>query len=303
MAVYEEEAQADLNAVLAADPAIYGVTRTRWTLEKLLPVLQKKGYHVNKIGSVHRLFSRLGLRLVRARYSHRSPDLQYQAKLDYIEAIKKRVKASQGREILLYLDECNYYRQPTLTNAWTCSDEKQKKVRRSYRGETITRVLGVLDGANGRVMIDQAPKISVSDHASFYKRVREAYPHATRIWIVQDNNPVHFHPNLLCALEPQESPFPFILPPNWSETPKEWAVKRFGQWKLPIQLVQLPTYAPWCNPIEKLWRKFRQDFYHLHRSIGDDDLPTLRAKAQEFFEQFAHGSAELLRAVGLGVPY
>jgi hypothetical protein len=269
----------------------------------LLPILQGKGWKLKAESSLYRLCRHIGVRWERARYALSSPDPNYKAKLDYIEQIKKRVRESQGREILLYLDECNYYRQPTLTKAWTGSDEKQKKVKRSYRSDTITRVLGILDEANGRVMIYQAPKISVSEHVRFYKCVREAYPHATRIWIVQDNNPVHFHPNLRVALEPQESPFPFILPPNWSETPKEWAVKRFGKWNLPIQLVQIPTYAPWCNPIEKLWRKFRQDFCHLHHYIGDDDLATLRAKAQEFFEQFAQGSAELLRYVGLGVPY
>jgi len=28
---------------------------------------------------------------------------------------------------------------------------------------------------------------------------------------------------------------------------------------LPIQIVQLPTYASWTNPIEKLWRKLKAE--------------------------------------------
>ena len=40
---------------------------------------------------------------------------------------------------------------------------------------------------------------------------------------------------------------------------------RWGGWQLPIQLVPLPTYASWCNPIEKLWRQLRQELLHLHR--------------------------------------
>jgi len=32
-----------------------------------------------------------------------------------------------------------------------------------------------------------------------------------------------------------------------------------------ITLVYLPTYAPWLNPIEKLWRKAYQEVLHLHR--------------------------------------
>ena len=247
------------------------------------------------------MLSRLGLRLVRARYAYRSPDPHYQAKLDYIAALLKRVKASQGREGALYLDECNYYRQPLLAPCWTRSDQHQEKVKRSYRSDTRTRILGAIDVRNGRVFTYQAPKISVSDHASFYKRLHEAYPEATRLWIIQDHNPVHFHPNLLFALEKQESPFPMTLAPNWPEKPKAWAVKRFRNWNLPIQIVQTPTYAPWCNPIEKVWKYFRQDFLHTHRCC--EDLEGLRAKAQQFFDGFAQGSAELLQYVGLGVPY
>lgn len=296
----EEQAQATVNELIAGNPALYGVPKTRWTLETLLPVVQEKGYRVSTISGLSQLLSRLGLRWIRARYALRSPDQHYQAKLDYIEQVRKNVKNSQGLEILLYMDECSYYLQPTLSSSWTTSKHTQEKVKRSYCKDTMTRVLGTIDEADGRVIDFQAPKISVSDHASFYKRVCEAYPNARRIWIVQDNFPVHFHPNLLVALEQQENPFPVIFPPNWSKEPKEWAIKRFGKWNLPIRLVPIPTYAPWCNPIEKLWRKFRQDFDHMRPVI--DDLALLRAKSQQFFDQFSQGSVELLRYVGLGVP-
>ncbi len=248
---------------------------------------------------VHRLLDRLGFHWNRAREYLHSPDPHYQAKRERIAAIWQRVQASGGREVLLYQDECNYYRQPTLSQAY-CQSGKQPLARRGYRSDTMTRVCAVLDATRGRVLYLQAPRLSVSDLASFYRRVREAYPQVERIWIVQDNNPVHFHPNLLVALEPQENPFPVTLAPNWSNEPKDWARQRFGHWKLPIQLVPLPTYASWCNPIEKLWRKFKQEIIHLHR-LGDN-LEALRQRAVAFFDQFAAGSAELLHYVGLGLP-
>jgi hypothetical protein len=31
-----------------------------------------------------------------------------------------------------------------------------------------------------------------------------------------------------------------------------------------LQSVWLPTYAPWLNPIEKLWRWLRQDVLKMH---------------------------------------
>ena len=54
------------------------------------------------------------------------------------------------------------------------------------------------------------------------------------------------------------------------------------------------------NPIEKPWRKLRQDVTHLHRWA--DDLEALRTGIDRFLDQFAKGSLELLRYVGLAVP-
>src|SRR5207248_4519881 len=108
---------------------------------------------------------------------------------------------------------------------------------------------------------------------------------------------VHFHPDVLVALEPKPPPFPFPRPKDWPHQPSPAAVKRWADLHLPIQLVPLPTYASWCNPIEKLWRKLKQDVLHLHRLA--DDLAALRTLVRAFLQQFATGSSDLLRYVGL----
>jgi transposase len=61
--------------------------------------------------------------------------------------------------------------------------------------------------------------------------------------------------------------------------------------------VWLPTYAPWLNPIEKLWRWLRQDMLKLHQRA--DDWRALRGRVRAFLEQFAGGSQRLLEYVGL----
>ncbi|HEX2909583.1 MAG TPA: IS630 family transposase, partial [Chloroflexia bacterium] len=57
------------------------------------------------------------------------------------------------------------------------------------------------------------------------------------------------------------------------------------------------TYASWLNPIEKLWRKLRQEELHLHRLA--DDLAQLRARVDRFLDRFANDSLELLPYLGL----
>jgi transposase len=105
---------------------------------------------------------------------------------------------------------------------------------------------------------------------AFATQLREAYPHAQTIYVVLDNWPTHTSPQALAAFAAQG------LTPLF-----------------------LPTYASWLNPIEKLWRWLRQDILHLHDCATD--LATLRQHVRDFLDQFATGSTDLLRYVGLEV--
>jgi hypothetical protein len=226
-----------------------------------------------------------------------SPDPQYQAKLEVIQTLWERVQQSEGMEVLLYLDELTYYRQPTLSWTYEQAGPSQPHAERSLCSNTATRLVGTLDASTGQVLVQSGSKVGVKELVGFYQQVRAAYPEAQRIWIVQDNWPVHFHPDVLVALEPQQTPFAFPRPKDWADQPSPTAIKRWADLRLPIQFVPLPTYASWCNPIEKLWRKLKQDILHLHRQA--DDLPTLRARVLAFLHQFASGSTDLLHYVGL----
>ena len=82
--------------------------------------------------------------------------------------------------------------------------------------------------------------------------------HRERLYVILDNWPVHYHPDVLVALEPQEASWPRRLSASWPTAPTAQARARWGDLQLPIQLVSLPTYASWENPIEKLWRWAKQ---------------------------------------------
>ena len=243
------------------------------------------------------LLKRVGIHYKRGRDHVHSPDPFYQAKIEEISALKKRLAEYQGQEILLYLDELTYYRQPSVACAYEEAGAARPHAQRSLASNTLTRVVGTLDAFSGRVLFQSGSKVGIKQLVSFYQQVQQAYPQAQRIWIVQDNWPIHFHPDVLVALEPQHTPFAFPRPRSWLDKPSPAAVKRWGELCLPIQLVLLPTYASWCNPIEKLWRKLKQEVLHLHRLA--DDLKALRTLVTEFLQQFAAGSSELLRYVGL----
>lgn len=62
-----------------------------------------------------------------------------------------------------------------------------------------------------------------------------------------------------------------------------------------LVLLYLPTYSPWLNPIEMLWRHFRREVTH------DELFPTVKAllaAAREFFERYNREPHRLLSVIG-----
>ncbi len=250
--------------------------------------------------AIAHILGRLGISYKRGRDYVHSPDPHYQEKRDYIRDLTAEAMASAGKYVILFEDELTYYRQPTVARAYEQRGHSQALARRSHRANTPTRVAAVLNSLTGQVNYWQGAKFGLREMVRFYKAVRAAYEEAERIWIILDNWPVHFHPDVLVALQPQVSPWPYYLPGNWPKEPSAAAVKAWGELQLPIQLVALPTYASWTNPTEKVWRKGKQERLHQHEFAND--LPGLRQSFAEFLDQFAEGSLELLRYVGLMTP-
>jgi hypothetical protein len=282
------------------DPQQFGIPGTRWTLAKIHQVCD--WLRTTTPAGLCRLLKRLHVSRKRGRDHIHSPDPDYLTKLASIAVwVHCGQISASGRIVTLYLDELTYYRQPTLAPAYTergCGH--QPYAERSVRSNTATRILGALNVRDGRVFYHQGSRIRLADIVTFYRTLVTAYPQAARLYVIQDNWPQHFHPDVLVALEPQQCRWPYYRPPSWSDTPSAEAVRRWGKLRLPIQALPLPTYAPWENPIEKLWRKLKQNELHLHRLA--DHLEELRARVVGFLDQYAGGSDALLDYVGLRRP-
>jgi len=70
----------------------------------------------------------------------------------------------------------------------------------------------------------------------------------------------------------------------------------FAQQTARLQVVQLPTYAPDYNPIEKLWKKMKQQETHLHY------FPTFEAlteKVEQALLTFVNKPEEILTLCSL----
>jgi len=240
------------------------------------------------------MLDRLKIGYNRARSYIHSPDAAYDLKLSVIKLHLLRAWYQPEKYVFLYLDELSYYRQPSLARAYELKGQQQPLAYRSYRSNTQFRVVAALNALTGQVTYRQHSRIGLRQLSDFYASIRADYPNAAEIYVAQDNWPVHFHPDVLARLQPQEFvPEPPKLPPNWPRQPSSKAIHDC----LPIRLLLLPTYASWLNPIEKLWRWLKQDVLHLHRWC--DDWQTLKQEVANFLDIFIAGSPDLLRYTGL----
>lgn len=246
-------------------PATFGVTRSRWVLAELGGAVPAVAHYT--LGGLSRLLRRLGIRRQRGQRRVHSPDLAYQEKVVWLERGQATARATPTRVRLLYGDECSVHRQPTL--APTYAPVGTVPVARQVPAADLTlRLAGALDALDGRVTWLGRMSMGVDGLKRFLRRLRRAYPDGETLLLVWDNWPVHQHPAVLAEA---------------------------AKWD--IQLLWLPTYAPWLNPIEKLWRKLKQEVLHHHRLAHD--WRALKAAVAHFLDRFPYASPDLLHYVGL----
>jgi len=221
------------------------------------------------LSGLSRRLKAAGLCYKRGREYVHSPDPQYIAKRDLVQWCVAQARSEPERIVTCYLDEFSFYRQPTVAQDWHATGHTQPLARRSYRANRYHRIIGALNAVTGQVTYRMAARTDVPLICRFLRSLRLQYSEAERIYVVMDNwYNVHNHADV-------------------QQTASEEG----------IELVYLPTYAPWLNPIEKLWRKAYQEVLHLHRY--SDRWSELKDQMAAFLDQFSGGSPHLLRYVGL----
>jgi len=194
-----------------------------------------------------------------------SPDPDYRRKVRRLHRCLRDAARHPDTVVALFLDEFGYQRWPEVAPTWDIEAAVAQRAGNNQQWRTI----GTLNALTGQVTYWDGYIVGREQVSAFYTRLNRAYPAVHLIYVIQDNWNIHTHPDVLTALEA----YPRIKP------------------------LWLPTYAPWLNPIEKLWRWLRQDVLKLHRWV--EDWPQVKQRVRDFLAQFAQGSQELLHYVGL----
>jgi transposase len=240
-----------------------GPTPSRWTLRTMRAAVAWLTAYT--LSGVWRVLQTCGLGLHAACARLFSPDPDYRSKVRRLHRCLRDAARHPDTVVALFLDEFGSQRWPEVAPTWDQEAAVAQRAGNTQRWRTI----GALNALTGQVHYLDGDLVGRQQVIQFYAHLDRLYPEVDLMYVIQDNWNIHTHPDVLTAL----ARYPRITP------------------------VWLPTYAPWLNPIEKLWRWLRQDVLRMHRWV--EDWPRVRQRVHDFLDQFGHGSHALLRYVGL----
>ncbi|MBT3601932.1 MAG: IS630 family transposase [Candidatus Latescibacteria bacterium] len=221
------------------------------------------------LSGVWRYLTRYGFKLRTGRLQMYSPDPDYEAKVATLHQCLGQTASQPDQTVTLFLDEMSYHRWPAPGKDWT--EEAPSQIPKApIRGTNPQwRIIGALNAWTGQVQYLDGSTIGVQKIIQMYDYLNHIYKDAQNIYVIQDCWPVHQNKKIF---------------------------KTIASWPR-IKPIFLPTYAPWLNPIEKLWRWLKQDVLKMHQFAVDFDI--LKQYVRDFLEQFNNGSSDLLKYTGL----
>jgi transposase len=240
-----------------------GPVPSRWTLRTIRASVEWLTEYT--LSGVWRVLQTCGLGLHASCARLFSPDPDDRSKVRRLHRCLRDAARHPETVVALFLDEFGYQRWPEVAPTWGLEAAVAQRAGNNQQWRTI----GTLNALTGQVNYLDGYIVGRQQVMKFYTQLDRAYPEVDLIYVIQDNWNIHTHPDVLTALEG----YPRIKP------------------------VWLPPYAPGLNPIEKLWRWLRHDVLKMHRWV--EDWPRVKQRVHDFLDQFAHGSQDLLRYVGL----
>jgi hypothetical protein len=270
-----ETAAPEVQGLVHRSPRLYNYNCSTWDLRLIRDEISwmngEKNSKPLSLPVVSKVLKRLGVCFKRGHAHVHSPDLNYNKKMAVIQHAHMLNLLDSRRFPLVYEDEFTYYLHPEAGKGWGSKGKKgAKRVEQAACGRTKDRIAACIDVQTGAVIYRQRPTYRVRDMYRFFYYVERHYKTAEKVFVVVDNWLVHFH---------------------------SYVKENLARGAKKIVLLPLPTYAPWENPIEKVWLMLKKE--QLIQHPFKDDMKGLKLSIQQWFQDYEGASPELLRAVGL----
>ena len=177
----------------------------------------------------------------------------------------KRDHIDEAREVFYYADEFNLSWFPTLRAMWSPLGQQ---VMIHAPGQPIKYYgIGAVNYHSGETFVIFRKRKRRKEIAEFLRLLLEEHPQKT-VYVAWDNVYTHMDQEVEEVLRGAAGS---------------------------LVLLYLPTYSPWLNPIEMLWRHFRREVTHCELFVSVQEL--LMA-SKNFFERYKSMKQKVLSIIG-----
>lgn len=238
--------ETELQKLVEQEPREAGYSFSTWTCADLLRELIRKGFEAVSSETIRVHLHALGYRVRRPVLSIASPDPEYKSKAKKLERYQKQAK--NGELLLYYQDKIDLNLLPGIMRCWTMEGVQRKVATPGANQKQYG--FGAVNYVSGQMLhrIEER-KNSVGFCAfleQFMQTVTQAPDyHGQKIVLVVDNFIIHRSHKTQAFLE---------------------------NYKDQLLLFMLPTYSPWLNLIERLWKHLRRKVTHNHLFASLADL-------------------------------
>lgn len=226
-----------LATLVESSPQAYGYLRSRWSSELLARELARQLGVCVHATTIRRWLSRLNFRYRRARPTLHIRDPR---KTERMRDINRVLKQHETGTEVFFVDEADVDLNPRIGPTWT---QRGRQRAIPTPGQNVKHYLaGALHARSGKVLWTEGSSKNTDLFLSLLERLRARYRAARQIVVILDNYGIHK-----------------------SRIARAWLAHN-PKFKLLFQ----PTYHPWVNDIEKLWKQLHDTVTrnHAHRSMG-----------------------------------
>jgi putative transposase len=243
-------------------PRSLGQSYSMWTLQRLADYMAEHTCIIVSSETIRRLLANDEIVFSQPQHTISSPDPDYVLKKKAIEVVRDHIKIG---EVFYYADEFNVSLLPTLRALW--SPKGQQVMIQTPGQQTTYYGIGAVNYYTGETVVQFQRHKRRQEIAQLLEALVEKHP-TEMIYVAWDNANTH-------------------------EDEEVDAVVQAAEGRL--VLLYLPTYSPWLNPIEMLWRHFRREVTHCELF---ESMQALLIAAQDCFERFNQRPRIILSVIG-----
>ena len=226
--------KAELDEIVSKGPVNAGYPGACWRSPMIQDVIYQRYGILYSVNYICQLLKNMGFSFQKAKFAadHKDPEKRE----EWLKTTWPQILdlAKQRQALILFGDEASFPQWGTLTYTWAKRGQqpivKTSGIRKGYK------VFGLIEYFSGKFFFKgQEGRLNSETYAQFLSEVlNQTEKH---LILIQDGAPYHTSKAMQAFFE---------------------------QHRERLSVFRLPSYSPDYNPIEKLWKKIKQEGTHLH---------------------------------------